>query len=182
MENQIQKHQPKIYQLLTNQATKAELISRFGSLTVQQIAHEEFPSIGQLQREHGEQKTLEAIATILTDLNKSFGNDLDQEQMLDIIANVVNGINRNITLEGFYLTCQEIKCNSTYGKLTSNKVLTAIKKHLNEQMNAYQLKHYNQHLATKESAERTKTNPFDEPAYRKIKAERLASEIIKKGK
>ena len=171
-----------MYQLLTKQATKAELISRFGSLTVQQIAHEQFPSIGQLKREHGEQKTVEAIATVLTDLNKSFGNDLDQEQMLDIIANVVNGINRNITLEGFYLTCQEMKCNSTYGKLTSNKVLTAIKKHLNEQMNAYQLKNYNAHLAMKTSNARSKENPFDDPAYRKIKAERLATEMIKKGK
>lgn len=167
--------------MLTNQATKSDLITRFGHLTVHKIAEESFPSIGQLERQYGEKSIVEAIATILEDLNRAFGNDLDKSMMLDVITNLVNGENRNITLEGFYITCQEIKCTTAY-KLTVNKVLSAVKKHLNDHLSAVQLKNFNNHLRHKEGRSDVKSSPWDDPVYKKFKAEQYAKEIIKKGK
>jgi len=170
-----------MYQMISEKASKLELIERFGHLNLKEIVHQEYPTIGSLERMHGKDSTENAMAVIVADLSSSFSGDLDKNDIMEIVTEVRSGLNRNITLEGLYLVCQELKRSGIF-KLRLNHVLKAFESHLNEQMKAYELKNYNQHLATKASAERTKTNPFQDPAYKKIKAERMASQMIKKGK
>lgn len=130
---------------------KVELIRSYSSLSISKISELGCTSLNGLKREYGLEKVEIFIDVILTDLNSSFDNDLDKNQIAEIIAELTTGFNANISLEGIYLTCRELKYNNTHGKLTLNKVLKALTKHLKDYVDHNESKNYNRHLSQKEN-------------------------------
>jgi hypothetical protein len=136
-----------------------------------------YPTVGGLERMHGKYALKNSIAVILADLSSSFGGDLKKDEIMEIVAEVRSGLNRNITLEGLYVVCSEIKSSSIYGKLTVNKVLTAVKSHIKEQSNAHENNNYQQHLQSKTNAPRKKENPSHDPEFRKVLLKYMKGEV-----
>lgn len=167
-----------MYQMISEKASKLELIQRFGHLTLKEIVNQEYPSIGLLERAHGDEKISKAIAVIVADLSSSFSGDLNKDEIIEIATEIRCGLTRNITLEGLYLLCSELK-RSSIMKLKVNHVLKAVEAHLNEQSNQHEMRNYNAHLANKYHDPR-ETNAFDDPEFKKFKVDRFAKEMIEK--
>ncbi|MEO9257392.1 MAG: hypothetical protein ABI207_03360 [Crocinitomicaceae bacterium] len=139
--------------MISEKTSKIELIERFGSLTVKKIVHESYPTIGALQREYGKESLTSAIGVIISDVSLSFNSELSQNDILEVAAEIRSSVLRNVTLEGVYLACSELKREAIVGRLNVSKLLKAIHKHLNDITIEAQSKSYNDHLATKHQGE-----------------------------
>ena len=178
MENQIQKHKPNLYQMISDKSSKIELIEHFGAMTLKQVVKEQPPAIGALERQHGKEAISNAIAVIVSDLNQSFGGDIGKDDILEVVAEVRTGITRSISLEDIYLICQKIKTSSTY-KLKVPTILKAVNDHLAEKSNMVMNENYNKHLAGKFEGERSSTDYRDDDGYKKAKIEYLTKQAMK---
>jgi len=168
-----------MYQMISEKASKLELIERFGHLNLKEIVHQEYPTIGSLERMHGKEAAEKSMAVIVADLSSSFSGDLDKDDIMEIVTEVRVGLNRNITLEGLYLICSNLKRSSLF-KLKVNHVLKAVEEHLNEQSNAHLSKNYNKHLEIKQNEPRKNDkNPFADEGYRKAKIAHLNKQFTK---
>ena len=168
-----------MYQMISEKASKLELIERFGHLNLKEIVHQEYPTIGSLERIHGKDKAEKAMAVIVADLSSSFSGDLAKDEIMEIVTEVRSGLNRNITLEGLYLICSSLKRSSLF-KLKVNHVLKAVEDHLNEQSKAHQTNNYNKHLELKQREPRKNDkNPFADEGYRKAKIAHLNKNFTK---
>lgn len=110
------------------------------------------------------------MSIIVADLNASFGGDLNKEDFLEIATEIRSGITRNITLEGLYFVCSQLKRSSTF-KLKIPNILKAIDNHLEEQCKLVMSNNYNQHLQTKQREPRDRYNPNSDDAFRQFQAE-----------
>lgn len=128
---------------------RLDIVRVFGSYSLQKIINDKPPTIGELKKQHGSEKIETALAIVVHDLGLSFDGEITKEHALEIAAEISSTILRNITLEGVFVTCQEIKRSDVFGKLNINKVLKAMHRHLEEQCEAISSKNYNNHLAQK---------------------------------
>jgi len=135
--------------MISEKTSKIELIERFGSLTVKKIVNESYPTIGALEREYGKESLTSAIGVIISDISLSFNSELNANDILEVAAEIRSSILRNVTLEGVYLACSDLKRESIVGRLNVSKLLKAMHKHLNDITIEAQSKNYNDHLATK---------------------------------
>lgn len=140
--------------MITDRSSKAELIRNFSRLTLHTIVSTNSPSIGSLERTYGEPVVRNAMGVIISDLSASFRGDLEPSEIEEIIEEVRSGLFRNITLEGLYMVCRQIKTGKVHGKLNVNKVLQCVQEHLNEQCMVYQTINHNEHLSTKHNEPR----------------------------
>lgn len=134
---------------------RLDIIRVFGSYGLKRIVEDRPPCIGELARVHGQEKAELAVAIVIHDLGLSFDGDISKEQASEIAAEVSSGLMRNITLEGVFATCQEIKRSDVYGKLTPNKILKALNKHLEEYCESIANANYNRHLSMRFEGERS---------------------------
>lgn len=141
-----------MYQMISAKASKIDLIEQYGAMTLKKIVHENYPSIGDLQRTHGKEPVQTAIAVIVADLNQSFGGDLSKDEIIEVVAELRAGITVNLSLEDIYLACRTIKLNESY-KLKVSTLLKAFTQHFNEKSNLVANNNYNAHLATKFKSE-----------------------------
>lgn len=138
---------------------RLDIVRTFGSYSLQRIINDRPPTIGELQKIHGSEKVETALAIVVHDLGLTFDGEISKDQALEIATEISSTILRNVTLEGVFVTCQEIKRSDVFGKLNINKILKAMHKHLEEQCEAISTKNYNEHLARKfnTDAERSST-------------------------
>lgn len=162
---------------IINGATKTDILQQCGHLRLPVLAKEPKPTLGALCRELGAQASRDCVAVLLADLSKSFHGELDKDDIMDIVEELHHGLFINMSLELIYLTCRKIKISNNYGKLTPNKVLSAMNDHLQELSNVISNENYNKHLSTKFTQERNA-----EKLEKRIAAQRKVvkiSEMIK---
>jgi len=136
---------------------RLDLVRTFGSYSLQRIIEDRPPCVGELARIHGQDKVDLAVAVVVHDLGLFFDGEISKDQALEIAAEVSSGLLRNLTLEGIFTTCQEIKRSDVFGKLTSNKIMKALNKHLEDYSESVSQANYNAHLSRKFIGERSAT-------------------------
>lgn len=132
--------------MISGQSSKIELIRTYSSLSLKKVVDYKFPSIGTLCRTSGSDMVRTATGVILADLSSSFRGELSTDEIEELIEEVHGGLLRNITLEGLWLCCRQLKGSEVRGKLSVNKVLTALNKHLDDVTDLHEIKSKNDHL------------------------------------
>lgn len=146
---------------LLQKKTKLELIRTYSNLSIEKISESGCRNLHGLKREYGLEKVEVFVEVILNDLNSSFDGDLEKNQISEIIVEITSGFNANISLEGIYLACRELKYNNTHGKITVNKVLKQLTKHLNDYVAYNETKNYNRYLSQKENPNENRSSAKD---------------------
>lgn len=149
---------------IIEQSSKTELIKSFSTLSLEKIVKEKMPSIGLLAKVHGEEVIENAVGVLISDLNESFDKNLSRNEIEEIIAEVTSGFSRNLTLEGIYLTCREIKYKNDTIKITVNKVLKALANHQNSLMECAMRINYSNHLSHKHQGNRSNNDALEKQA------------------
>jgi len=184
MGTQLQKVKPAVFQKVLEKASKRDLIRQFGTLSVQSIIKDEYPTIGQLKRTYPVKQLEKVCSVILADLSESFNGELEDDDIEEISAELNSTmIFLNLTIEDVFLACRDIKSSDTFGKLSVNKVLSAFKKHFDKRSNLIQNKNENEHLSHKFSGLDERQQSQNEQKELDIKAlARYNKEKAQKGK
>ncbi len=169
---------PVMHELIINGAKKIELIQHYGTLNVPTIVAGNYPTIGSLKTTLGLEQSMKCTGVIIGDLSRSFNNELDDEAIEEISAELHHTILLNLSLESLYLACARLKAGKVF-KLNTNAVLRALYDHLNELSNAYQERNYNAHLSTKVNGDRISTRLAEQQNKRKhdFELKKLTSKI-----
>lgn len=139
-----------IYLAITQEnLSSKQLLEHFSSVTLPGIVANNYERIGAIKRANNDECE-RAIGVILADLSVFFGGDLTRDQVKMLIDELTTGMNLNMTMEGIFMVCQQIKTIDIYGKkLSPNKVLAEIKKHLDAQSEMIMKNNQNAHLQEK---------------------------------
>ena len=165
-------------QMTLEKASKVQMIRAFSKLSLPSLLKTDYPSVGAITREYGIEQTEKVMAIVLHDLSASFDGALDPDDVEEITAEISSSILRNISLEGLYLTCRNIKKSDNYGKLNVNKVLKALEKHFNDLSDAVAQDNYNKHLSVKENRNSRRTIKDEmEEQYHKIKVDQALKSL-----
>ena len=164
MENLPQKKEKLLLEAIIEKSSKIELIKSFSSLSLDKIVKETKPSIGMLAKQYGEEVIQNAVGVVISDLNESFNGDLSKNNIQELIAELTTGFNRNITLEGIFITCRELKYKNDTMKITLNKLLKAFANHQEEVMQLAMKHNYSKHLSVKESRDRPTQSAIEKQA------------------
>lgn len=136
-------------QMTLEKASKVEMIRAFGGLSLSKIVENKYPSVGALKKDHGLEEVEKVMSIIFQDLSESFEGTLSLEDSQEISAEISSTILCNLSLEDIYLTCRKLKMADKIYKLNLNKVMNALKKHLEEKMTETASQSYNNHLSNK---------------------------------
>ncbi len=159
-----------LFQLISEQSSKLEIIRAFSHLTLRKILETSTPtSIGELRKIHGIEKTEAAIGVLVSDLNSSFEGTLTEDNILELIAECTSGFLLNLPLEAIYVAFRELKTSDIKYKLTFNQVLRKINKTWNEYSDVAQEINLNKHLQTKYYDPRMEENEVNKQAYKMAK-------------
>jgi hypothetical protein len=140
------KQEKGIMQLILEGNSNRQLVRTMGSLTMQQAMNTGVPGIATLVRRHGREKVEKVLAVMVSETAAYFDADMGQEQALDIAAEISIQY-AAIKLEDVWVCLNELKSTEIYGKLTSNKVLSALKKYMHRRLEVAEQQSLNQHLA-----------------------------------
>lgn len=166
--------------MISDKASKLQLIEAFSSLTLPDIVEGKFPTIGALQTIHGKEVIDMAMAVIIADLNQSFSGDLTKDDIMECAVEIRSGITRNISLEGLYMVCSQLKRSSTF-KLKIPNILKAVNDHFEQQSAAIQQRNLNLHLAQQYNAPRTSEQYAEsDNAFQQFQAEYFKSQNSQK--
>lgn len=130
-------------------ASKTDIIRTFGKLSMKQILTSDYPTVGQLKRYYPVEKVEQVISIIFLDLSASFEGALNQDECAEISIEVSSSILSNLSIEDLYYTCRKIKTSKVFGKLSVNKVLSAINEHFENRCTKAGEMSYNESLAHK---------------------------------
>lgn len=136
--------------MLSANASRREIARSFASITPETVIRGNYPSIVRLKLKKGEEKTEEAIAILINDAALAFGENMDEELLLELAAEVQTQY-YYMSLEDCYLVLNRLKRQPLYGKLTLNKILSAFEQYQKERVQKAAEMSYNQHLANKEN-------------------------------
>jgi hypothetical protein len=165
---------------IIEKSSKIELIKQFSNLSIEKIVKEKTPSIGMLAKQYGEEVMQNVIGVVISDLNESFNGDLSRSNIEELIAEITTGFNRNITLEGIFITCKNLKYKNDTMKITLSKVLKAVINHHEEVMQLAMKLNYSDHLSKKESRDRPTQSAIDKEADRMARNMYLTGKLTKK--
>jgi len=105
-----------------------------------------FPAIGALVRKQGQSKVEKVLAVMLVETSAYFDEPLGKEKAYDIAAELT-GKYAALRLEDVWVCLNDLKISEIYGKLTSNKILSAMKKYTDRRLDAAASQSLNEHLA-----------------------------------
>lgn len=143
------KHQKGIMQLILEGNSNRQLVRTMGSLTMQQAMNAGAPGIASLVLEHGRDKVEKVMAVMVAETASYFDGEMGNEQAMDISAEIIAKY-AAIKLEDVWVCLNELKSSEIYGKLTSNKVLSSLKKYMHRRLEEAGQQSLNQHLAQQE--------------------------------
>lgn len=146
---EIKKVLPLLFDSLENKATKMDIIRTYNGLTLSKVVDNNLPTIGLLQKEYGLEKVELFTGMLIKDLSSSFENDLKTHQIDELTVEINNSVLRNMSLEGIFVACQDLKKSNVIGKLSVSKVLKHLNTFFEEQSKLIMQKNYNNHLAQK---------------------------------
>lgn len=132
-----------------DKASKHDLIRTFSGLTMNKIIDKQYPSIAQLKRYYHPEKVEKVTAIILSDLSGTFNGALDDDSVKEISVEITATMLANLSLEDVFVVCRNIKFSKVFGKLDTNKTLTAMKNYMDEKTEAIGMRSHSDHLAKK---------------------------------
>lgn len=136
--------------MLSKGASRAEIVRNFGSLTPEKIITNKYPSIAKIKRYYDTEKTEAMIGYLLIQTSEAFDNTLDEEQAIEIAADMGSTF-PYFSLEDVFFVLQRMKRQRLYGKLTVNKVLAAFEEYDKERTKRAEEMNWNDHLSNKEN-------------------------------
>lgn len=145
-----QKHEKGIMQLILEGNSNRDLVRSHGSMTMVQAMNKHVPGIGKMVRSEGRERVEKVVAVMLQETSSYFDEQMGKEQALDIAAELTTKY-AGIKLEDLWVCLNDLKSSEIYGKLTSNKVLSAMKKYMDRRLELAAQQSLNEHLARQES-------------------------------
>lgn len=136
-------------QLILEGNSNRDLVRHMGNLTMQQAMNGPYMSIGALVRSKGRQKVEKVVAVMVAETAAYFDEEMGSEKALDIATEITSRY-AGIRIEDIWVCLNELKSSEIYGKLTSNKVLSALRKYVERRMDAAAQQSLNDHLARQE--------------------------------
>lgn len=167
--------------MICAKASKFDLIEQYSNLTLSTIVSEKYPSICSLERMHGKESIQKVMSVIIADLSSSFQGDLNMEEIQEVVVEIRSSLTKNITLEGLFLTCSQLKRTTTF-KLKIPTVLKAVNEHLEEQTQAVMSANYNKHLQHKQREPRDRYDSSKDEKFSQFKAEYFKRNLEKSEK
>ncbi len=144
-----QKHEKGIMQLILEGSSNRDLVRSHGSMTMVQAMNKHVPGIGKMVRSEGRERVEKVVAVMLQETSSYFDEQMGKEQALDIAAELTTKY-AGIKLEDLWVCLNELKSSEIYGKLTSNKVLSAMRKYMDRRLELAAQQSLNEHLARQE--------------------------------
>lgn len=138
-----------IMQMILEGSSNRDLVRQVGSMSMQQAMNATAPGIGRMVQIHGRDKVEKVIAVIVAETAAYFDGEMGSEQALDIAAEITNRY-AGIKVEDIWVALNDLKSSEIYGKLTSNKILSMLKKYMHRRLEAAGQQSLNQHLAQQE--------------------------------
>lgn len=135
-----------IMQAILEGSSNRDLVRTFGAVTMHDAMNSPHPGIGVAVQKYGRDKVERVLAVMVAETAAYFEGNMGSEQALDISAEIVTKY-PYIKLEDIWVALNELKNKEIFGKLTSNKILSQIKRYLNKRLQAAEQQSYNEHLA-----------------------------------
>ena len=173
MENKdLQLHQKPMMQMISEGTSRVEIARKYTSITPTTILNSNFPSLARLRKERSAEEVERAIAILLIDASRAFGEPIDKETALETAVEIHTRY-YYLTLEDCYLVLSRMKSKPLYGKLSSNKFLTEFEAYGAERIQLADQMSYNNHLATSDAGtNRTGDTDSVKGIMRKIRSKR----------
>ncbi len=159
------KHEKGIMQLILEGNSNRDLVRQLGSMTMQQAIDKRVPGIGQMMRREGRAKVEKVVAVMVQETSAYFDEQMGKEQAVDIAAELT-GKYAGVKLEDVWVCLNELKSSEIYGKLTSNKVLSAMKKYMDRRLELAAQQSLNEHLARQEPRSEGRSKEGDFKAFK----------------
>jgi len=159
-------------------ASKVSLIRTYGSMSMEQVLHANFPSLGRLTAQHGQEKTETALAVLVLEASAAFEGSFDKETSLELAAEIKAKF-PYLTLEDCYVCLQEMKAEKVIYKLTPNKVLAAVDNYVERRISKAAEQSLNRHLATKPSGWRPRQRQEADKAFKEFEKQYKISNLKK---
>ena len=121
---------PVTTQTILDRSPKRQIMKAMNGVTKEIALHSDaIPSMSNLCRQFGDEKIEKVVAMFIQDASMFVGEKMLREDALDCAAEIMNTYPyRSLKLEEIYIICQDIKQSDNYGKLTPNKMFSAVKK------------------------------------------------------
>jgi hypothetical protein len=154
--------------MILGKASNLELVRAYGQLTIAKILDARPASIARLKNEHGEEKVQKAMAVLVADASKAFGDALPQGTALEYAGELVHLV-PHLTFEDCFLALQELKKGKVF-KYSLNTILSHLNDYTERRVQLAMQRSHNEYLANKEnralpgersSEQRTVNNPFE---------------------
>lgn len=143
--------QPKgIMQLISEGNSNRELVRVYGNMSMVQAMNAPQQTIGALARSRGSAKVENTLAVLLIETAAYFDQDMGKEQAIDIAVEITTKFNW-IKMEDVWVVLSDVRSSETFGKLTSNKLLSALRRYGEQRMLVAAQQSLNEHLARQES-------------------------------
>ena len=150
------KQQKGIMQLILEGNSNRDLVRSHGNLTMYQAMNGNYRAIGALVGDLGGKKVEKVLAVILTETSAYFDSEMGRDQALDIAAEITGKYNY-LRIEDVWVCLNGLKSAEIYGKLTSNKILNAMRSYAETRIEAAGQQSLNQHLARSEARTQSST-------------------------
>lgn len=147
--------------MISGGASRRDLVKAFSSLTPERVLGGNYPSMAKIRKEEGEEKTERALAILIADTAKAFGESPNEEQAFYYANEILNAF-YYLSLEDCFIVLNRIKRGKLFGKLTLNTFLNAFETYDNERLKIADEQSYNAHLSIKEAA------PVERTGRRKV--------------
>lgn len=138
-----------IMQMILEGSSNRDLVRQVGSMSMQQAMNVRVPGIGRMVQIHGRDKVEKVLAVMVAETAAYFDGEMGSEQALDIAAELT-GRYSAVKIEDVWVCLNDLKSKEIYGKLTSNKVLSAMNKYMSRRLEAAEQQSLNHHLAQQE--------------------------------
>lgn len=136
-------------QLILEGNSNRDLVRHMGNLTMQQAMNGPYRSISALVRSEGRPKVEKVLAVMVAETAAYFDGEMGDDKALDIAAEITTK-HAGIRLEDIWVSLNELKSRELFGKLTSNKVLSHIRKYVDRRLEAAAQQSLNDHLSRQE--------------------------------
>ena len=140
----------QMMRMISAGASRIELVRHFGSLTPERVLQQGYTTLASLKRDNSIEDVERALAIMLIDTSRSFGDPLDKDTALEIAAEIHTRY-YYMALEECYIVLGRMKSKTMYGKVTANNYLAEMSQYDKERLKMADEMSYNQHLATSDA-------------------------------
>ena len=130
---------PTLLELITTSEYRDSLVVKhYGDMTMAKAMDSPGMSIGRLEKTHGDEKIVPAIAKLFLGASIYFGDPFSQDMAEVVVRKLLieYELRSTLKLADLVVICKEVVANEQFGKFTANKLLSHIKKYQKRRMQA----------------------------------------------